>query len=188
MRKDCFNHADSHLFNMLVQGRTHQVPAGEVYRVGDVAIIDWEFSQIGPLGKDFGSIVAYPVACCFMHAVNGDFDSSNHVLNWIDQFWERYSSKLILGDYRNGLTLADVYRTMLGFMSIWAVAYDGLGIHLETWDIDEAKLVEVKSSLGMVSLASAFGIVPEDATLEEMLKIFHDVVRGEMDYLLALKL
>mmetsp|Transcript_10214 Transcript_10214/g.23923 ORF Transcript_10214/g.23923 Transcript_10214/m.23923 type:complete len:327 (+) Transcript_10214:663-1643(+) len=186
MQTDCYVHGDFHVFNVLVEESTEGL-SNQRGGNGDVALVDWEMSHCGPMGKDIGWFHAFPMACILAHTINGDKSSSISILKFLDGLWDAYSESIHLDD-KDNLSLADVYRQTLGFMGVLAQAYSTMGFHMNYLPIEEHRLedlAKVKDSLGVVALKClemGFGGA-EDMALPELRKRFKDTVLLEIDRL-----
>jgi len=147
-RSDCYIHGDSHVFNMLVEGKPPETLSDIVQSFnnykneeagtsggGDVAIIDWEMSHYGPIGKDIGYFYPFPLACAFAHAINGDLTSSNNILMFLEVLWNDYSSSIDLDD--KNVSLVDVYRQVLAFCGTITLVYSAFEFHMEYLPIED---------------------------------------------------
>lgn len=207
-RSDCYVHGDCHVFNMMVEGKqkslsdliksfndnneddNEEESTTTSSSAGDVALVDWEMSHCGPIGKDIGFFHPFPLACVFAHTLNGDLKSSKNILEFLDVLWNEYSSSIDLNNDRN-LSLVDVYRQVLAFCGVITVAYSALGFHMEYLPIEEERvddLTNVKESLGIVGLKFmniGFESDPatEATTLQELRNQFNEIIREEMDRL-----
>jgi len=187
MRTDCYIHGDCQAFNILVEGDLKALVNEDESSVGDVAFIDWEFSHVGPLGKDIGFAQCFPMACLLAHAINGDEASSKSILEFFDALWETYSASINLDG--KDLSLVDLYRQTIGFLGVMLQTYSGVGIHMDYLPLEEGNtedLIKVKESLGVLALECyEIGWLgrPEGATLEELRTRFSDAVQKEMNHL-----
>lgn len=179
-RKDCYVHGDTHVFNMLVEDNI-------LDNTGDIALVDWEMSHCGPVGKDIGIFYGFPLACVLAHAINGDTHSSENILHFLDALWKEYSTSI-----ESDVELADIYRQILGFSSLPLIAYSAIGFHMEYLPIDDQEgvgaedLEKVKESLGIIGLKFAStGFVNDNTmTLLELQNEFHTIVNEEIHHLL----
>jgi hypothetical protein len=187
MRTDCYIHGDCQAFNILVEGNLKALANEYESSVGDVAVIDWEFSHVGPLGKDIGFAQCFPMACLLAHAINGDEASSKSILEFFDTLWQTYSASINLEN--KDLSLVDLYRQTIGFLGVMLQTYSGMGIHMDYLPLEEGNvedLTKVKESLGVLALECyeiGWLCRPGDATVEELRTRFSDAIQKEMDHL-----
>jgi aminoglycoside phosphotransferase (APT) family kinase protein len=185
---DCIIHGDSHVFNMLVGAKPSIETLEHFSESGDVVLIDWEFSHIGPIGKDLGFFHPFPIAACLAHALNGELLSSENILNFLDTVWDEYAASV-----STERELSDIYKSMLAFCGVITVTYYNFGFHMEYLPIDEGNvegLNRVKESLGVLGLkfmSWGFGRSEVDVTLPEIRQKFKDAVAEEMQLLFPVK-
>mmetsp|Transcript_46830 Transcript_46830/g.52194 ORF Transcript_46830/g.52194 Transcript_46830/m.52194 type:complete len:685 (+) Transcript_46830:164-2218(+) len=174
-RTDCYIHGDCHLFNMLVEPAPTMESIIQSFRDdtdveyndnsgnnkndtdGNIALIDWEMSTVGPIGKDIGSFYAFPLACVFAHAINGDYTGSGQsILKFLDILWKEYTTSILLPPGKKGVdSIDDIYHQLLGYCGVSTIAYSFLGFHLEYLPIDRNRtdnLRRIKESLGIIGL------------------------------------
>lgn len=187
MRTDCYVHGDCHVFNMLVESAYKALTNEDESSNGDVAIIDWEFSHYGPMGKDLGWVQCFPMACILAHSINGETAVAESILAFCETLWDEYQASINLEG--KDLTAVDVYRQSVAFCGIMIIAYSGLGVHMEYLPIEEGNeedLTKVKDALGALALEFfeiGFRGKPEDATLDDLRKLVKDAIQKEMDFL-----
>ena len=182
---ECYIHGDYHLFNILSESNAKSLENG--IQSTDIAIIDWEFATTGPIGRDIGWMLAFPMACALAHTVNGDKASTDQIISFIDSVWETYSSSINLDG--KDLSLAGLYRRVLGYCGVIAAKNAKLGFHMDYLPIDKeasSDLARVKDSLGVVALDAieiGFLNAMEGASLEELRQRFMNTVQNELDFL-----
>jgi hypothetical protein len=183
--KESYIHGDFSPFNFLVESTAKSLENES--RSTDIAIVDWEFSCTGPIGKDIGWSQTFPIACALAHSVNGDSISTNEIILYMDTLWEKYSASIDL-DGKN-LSLTDLYRRVVGYCGTFATAYAHLGVHMDHLPIDEDAsddLDRVIDSLGVVALEGiemGFLNAAEGASLEELRERFKSTLQKELDFL-----
>jgi hypothetical protein len=186
-RKDCYIHGDCHMFNMLFEGTMQAAMNEDENTIGDVAIIDWEFAHCGPQGKDLGWVQVFPIACALAHAVNGDKENSDNIVQFLENFWEAYEASI--NQDGKDLSLVDIYRQVLAGLGIMLLVYSGVGVHCEYLPVEEGNekyMIEVKLSLGVLALECfemGYRGKLEGATLGELRKHFKDAIQTEIDLL-----
>lgn len=187
---DCMIHGDCHVFNMLVGAKPSIETLENFSESGDVVIIDWEFSRVGPIGIDVGYMMPFPIAACLTHALNGELSSSESILKFLDTVWDEY-----LATVSTERELSDVYNSALSFCGIILLVYYNMGYHMEFLPLDDADvegLTRVKESLGVIGLkflSWGFGRSDGevDLTLPELRKMFKVTVTEEMQRLSPIK-
>ena len=99
---------------------------------GDVCVVDWEMTYVGPIGKDVGFLHPFPIACAMAHALNGDHSAAMDIIKFLENVWETYSN-----DLSTKLELVDVYKSVLAYASVILLFYYDTGVHLEYLSIDD---------------------------------------------------
>lgn len=70
-KRDCLIHSDSHVFNILVEPKP-SIVALELFGLnGSMVLCDWEMAMAGPIGRDVGPALSFPIACYISHALHG---------------------------------------------------------------------------------------------------------------------
>merc|ERR1712238_217478 len=229
-RTDCYIHGDCYLFNMLVKPaptmesiiQSFQDDTDVEYNDsndnsgnnkndtdGNIALIDWEMSTVGPIGKDIGSFYAFPLACVFAHVINGDYTGSGQsILKFLDILWKEYTTSILLPPGKKGVdSVDDIYHQLLGYCGVSTIAYSFLGFHMEYLPIDGNRtnnLRRIKESLGIIGLkfmnigfaGSHDGISGRDSdghgdsageeklTLTALQKKFNEIIKEEINRLI----
>eukprot|EP00531_Pseudo-nitzschia_arenysensis_P001451 CAMPEP_0116151936 /NCGR_PEP_ID=MMETSP0329-20121206/20377_1 /TAXON_ID=697910 /ORGANISM="Pseudo-nitzschia arenysensis, Strain B593" /LENGTH=559 /DNA_ID=CAMNT_0003648611 /DNA_START=42 /DNA_END=1721 /DNA_ORIENTATION=- len=187
MRTDCYVHGDCHVFNMLVESTLKALQNEDESSFGDVAIVDWEFSHYGPMGKDLGWAQCFPLACVLAHSINGDAVIAESIVAFCENLWDEYYASIDLEG--KDLTAVDLYRQTVAFCGIMLSGYSGLGVHMEYLPVEEGNeedLTKVKDALGVLALEFfeiGFRGKPEGASLEDLRKLVKDAIQKEMDFL-----
>jgi len=187
MLTDCYCHGDSQAFNILVEEQLKSWVNEDESTIGDVTFIDWEFSHVGPIGRDIGTVYCFPIACLFAHAINVNKFTVKGILEFLDNVWETYAASIDLES--KDLSMEDVYRRVMGFLGIMISWYSAMGAHMNYLPIDEGNTedtAKVQESLGVLSLEvfeigflGAYG----GETVEQLRKRFNDALQKEIDHL-----
>ena len=187
-RSDCHIHGDCHVFNMLVGAKPSISTLENFNKCGDVCLIDWEMSHCGPIGKDIGFILPFPIAAIFAHALNGNASGATQILQFLDILWDEYSQAV-----STEVSVADVYKSVLSFAGVILVSYYKIGFHMEYLPLDEGNmdgLNRVKESLGLIGLKCmhwGFGQGCCDANESDLRQMFKDALDEEMKLLAPAK-
>ena len=174
-RQDCYVHGDAHVFNIMAEENdtddstakpiTTSVLNGS--RTGDFTLIDWEMSHCGPIGKDLGFFLPFPLACVLAHAANGDSAASNRILDCIETLWSDYSAAIEIASSSSSastqinktLNPADIYRQILGFSAVVLLAYSAFGFHIDTLPIEDKDIEGTEGSVQFKKVKESLGIL-----------------------------
>ena len=217
-RQDCYVHGDAHVFHIMVEENdtddsTAKPVTTTVLRTGNFTLIDWEMSHCRPIGKDLGFFLPFPLACVLAHAANGDSAASNRILDCIETLWSDYSAAIEIASSSSSASTqtnktlhpADIYRQILGFSSVFLLAYSVFGFHIDALPIEEkdiegtegnVQFKKVKESLGilglkLISIGFGRGCTTSNAndddtntlSLAELKMQFRDSIHEEMNRL-----
>jgi len=134
-RADCVIHNDCNLFNVLVaveennmngdqdtgdHGKTDysvdekknedittSLGMDNLARISRLVLPSWKMARLGPIGRDLGLPIAWPIACLLWHASQGRDYMVAEIWDFVQAFWEEYSEARWAGARTNmrGATL-----------------------------------------------------------------------------------
>ena len=184
--REVFLHNEYNLLNMLVVGKSQEDAS-----MPDLFICDMEQSLFGPVGKDAGTWIAYPLVYAFLHAAAGHKDEAFHILDCCDQFFDSYAKAAVEVCGKDQEFLNKHFRSSLG----WIAGFNTIVVYctgvMESLAMegfpDEAR-TKAKASAGYNGFRFAeIGFLDEnpDLTLEELRALFTKIVSDEINELLS---
>lgn len=190
----CLVHSDVHGFNVLVEPKPSIERLQDFGEKGTFKLVDWEMAYVGPVGRDIGIMMAFPIACALSHAISGAEDCAKDVLSFIDTFWVSYKLALCSDEDDNGLPgLPDIYRNACIWLSSFLLFYHIEEIHLEflplkkgTKDYDA-----VRDSLGVLGLRLlSVGCCPsfDNTSLANLEKMYESAISQQLEAMRIAKL
>jgi hypothetical protein len=90
-RRDCLIHSDTHAFNMLVEPK----PSTAIYDFakfaerGTFTLVDFEMSMAGPIGKDAGTFMSFPLCAVLAHARDSNNPDALDIRRLMHTFWDQ---------------------------------------------------------------------------------------------------
>ena len=130
--REALVHSDLHCFNILVEKK----PDPEVWDSfgcrGNFMLCDWEMAFCGPVGRDLGVFLAFPISCVVSHAANTQISDAYKLLNVAKLFLNTYLDEL---DERYDQTAT--IRAIMGWTGWFLYVYASMDIHLEFLPVEE---------------------------------------------------
>ena len=179
--RECLIHSDSHPFNILTEAK----PSAESFGPnGEMILCDWEQAMAGPVGRDVGLALAFPIACYIAHALKGRIVGS--IREYIDTLVDNYLSKMEKVGMR-GHNRVSLYRNIMG----WCGWLQFLPLHMMkardtfTGNDSEADLTFVRDALGVLGLklmrfSMDDDLISKSATFDEVRNIFQEMLDEEI--------
>jgi len=111
-RREILCHSDTHPFNVLVEPVLRMETDSSSSNIGSrgskatpqtlfgpdgsFVLCDWEMSFVGPVGRDVGMFLPFPISCAFRHAVQGKREEAEHLLDVTVEFLDAYAAAMRL--------------------------------------------------------------------------------------------
>jgi thiamine kinase-like enzyme len=185
--RDCLVHADPHGFNLLVE------PKAGVDAVfgaeGSISLVDWEMCIVGPVGRDVGIFLPFPIAAVLAHTRAGNFEGALAMRVLLADFWEIYQAALLEGG-KSEQFVRHAFVNSVAWCGwfMYLLVSGGFHFHLLQYEND-GDFEAITSSLAMIGLKSmkiGFTKLPfaeEFLTLGELKSNFWSMVDDEMSAL-----
>ena len=185
LKKDCLAHSDTHVFNILVEKKPDISTLEYFGPDGRYVLCDWELTMSSCVGRDIGLTFTFPVACIIAHAMNGNRVASEHILTCMDLLWTAYSSTLIHAGNKHISDLPFIYRSVMGQLGCFLfTVYYNFGAQVEFLPLEGDQMKLVRESMGFLGLTfMMIGFDPNnaDASLEDLLFLFHNAMEKEIN-------
>lgn len=94
-KRECLVHSDCHVFNILVEAKPSIEKLEAFGPDGTVVLCDWEMAYAGPMGRDVGLAMSFPIGCMVAHALNGHMDANKSINQYISSLLDSYSARMI---------------------------------------------------------------------------------------------
>lgn len=111
-KRDCLIHSDAHAFNILVESKPSVAQLEVFGPSGKFVLCDWEMSMAGPMGRDVGLALSFPIACIIAHGINGN--NTESINDYIKSLLDCYCSKMVEFG-RTEKEIAALYRNIIGW-------------------------------------------------------------------------
>lgn len=187
IERDCLVHGDAHPFNILVEPKPSIEELEKFGKQGSFVLCDWENAQMGPIGRDMGLLSAWPFACAFAHAVQGNGKVAHHLVGCMYSFWESYAAALVAKGGKDEEFLKETYRDSLGWTGFSLVfIVHMLRLNCENLPLEGVPEFEQNKAYGSISytgvkcLQWGFTDFDKDLSLDELNSKFMDTVAGEI--------
>jgi thiamine kinase-like enzyme len=188
-RKQCYSHTDAHAFNILVGEK----PSIEEFdEDGNVVLIDWEGSKRSYPGDDLGNLYGFPVSCILAHTLNGNTESVENTLNFLDTFWEEYCSRAQVESYDNE-DFSQIYRQLLTRCGLYLMGNTLVDAHMQYLPLEKNNAVamaKAKKSQGIIGLKFfriGIGLEDPNLSLPELRQKFKSIITEEKRNLLPVQ-
>lgn len=182
-KRDCLIHSDCHVFNTLVEAKPSIEELEAFGPNGTVVICDWEMAMAGPMGRDIGLALHFPVSCMIAHALNGHSEANESIKIYINTLIDVYCSRMIEAG-KTPEEMADILRNIAG----WCGWYQYLAVYVlnvqDSYPVesDEKKkyLRDAIGILGMnlMRLSYDTDYVPVSTGFDDIRKVF-DSLQGD---------
>jgi len=93
-KRDCLIHSDCHVFNILVEAKPSIEKLEFFGADGTMVLCDWEMAMAGPIGRDIGLAMSFPICCMIGHALVGHSDANESIEIYINTLIDSYLSKM----------------------------------------------------------------------------------------------
>jgi len=188
--RECLAHNDTHVFNILVEKKPNINTLEQFGPEGKYALCDWEMTISTNFGRDIALFYTFPVSCIVAHAINGNKQSAEKILDLINLFWTEYTSALHEFSQKDSKDLCAIYRSVVGQLGWWNFHVNYvLDIHIEFLPFEgnltsAAKAKESLGYLGLKWLELAYGKNYANESIESLQSIFQSTMNHEITFLL----
>lgn len=183
-QRDCLIHSDSHVFNILVESKP-SIQELELFGPnGTMVLCDWEMAMAGPMGRDVGLALSFPIACYVAHALNGEVveSISEYITTLVDCYLENMDEA-----GASCLDKVSLYRNIIG----WSGWFQFIALHWSrVQDVypvqdSEANKLYVQDAMGvlgmkMMQFAMDDEQIPNTSTIEEAKVMFEEMLQEEV--------
>ena len=212
--QDCLVHNDLHAFNILVNPQPAKgdetIDDGELGALSrfavpwvkadkdlSVKICDWEVAGLGPIGRDVGLLIGWPIACLLWHTKLGSELKAVEILDLINDIWDEYHDALKMYGEKDEVFLAKTFRNVIGwagwFLFVNVYTY---GAFTEHWipnkqsQSNSKDMDHVRDSIGYVGLKllhmGFYGDEESQVSLFELRDGFFHALQSEQDAMLGI--
>jgi len=152
-KRDCLVHSDSHVFNVSVEAKPSIDNMESFGPDGSMVLCDWEMAFAGPIGKNIGLALAFPIGCMITHAINGHSDTSKSLHSYIDDLWDCCSSRLMEAG-KTSDEIAVIQKNIVGWCGCFQfLAFYCIGCQREFFPVDNEEMRKnVHDALGVLGL------------------------------------
>ena len=182
-------HSDSHSFNTLVEASADN--SQEFGPDGALVLVDWEMAMVGPIGRDAGLALSWPVSCLLAHSLLGDENAKANISEAMDILWDEYAG-VLRSKGKDEEFLRMTYRNSIAWLG-WFVFFVHYSNRAQTEFlpveyVSEADQSELFQSIGVASLKlfdlgfSTQGYY-DDLTLDELREEMKLILAEESDFL-----
>lgn len=151
---------------------------------GTVVIDDWEMAMGGPIGKDIGLALAYPVGCMIAHALNGHSDANVSIDDFSNTLIDTYCSKMVEAG-NTPKQIATIVRNVVGWTG-WFQYFTFYILDVFPFPVEsEASKTRLRDALGILGfkllrVSYDTDYVAASATAEDIRKIFDTLLEEEI--------
>ncbi|KAL3782952.1 hypothetical protein ACHAW5_002733 [Stephanodiscus triporus] len=187
-QRDCLIHSDPHVLNILVEAKPSIEDVGGFGPDGTVILCDWEMAMAGPIGKDVGSALSFPIGCMIAHGMNGRLDANVCIDKYVNTLLDTYLSQIEV----DGKTVEQVVATLRNIFG-WCGRFLYFVYYVRN-DQEQGRLFPVYSDLSKERLRDSLGVlglklmrlsydndhVPASTSLDEVRKTFNSLLQEEV--------
>lgn len=124
-QRDCLIHSDCHAFNILVEAKPSIEELEAFGKNGTMVLCDWEMAMAGPIGRDIGLAMSFPIGCMIAHAMNGHSEANESIEIYINALLDTYFA--IMADAgKTEKEMAGILRSIVG----WCGWFSYLGFYV----------------------------------------------------------
>lgn len=189
-KRDCLIHADSHVFNTLVEAKPSIEHLERFGPDGTMVLVDWEMAMAGSIGQDVGKGLAFPIGCLISHAMSGHMEANDSIQAHINILIDTYFSRL----KEAGKTedeLASILKIIAGwcgwfqYIAFYLFRDDPHNSQVHNFPVEVVNKAHLCDSIGVLSLklmrlAYDDDYITESASLEEVRKVFDHLIEDEV--------
>jgi len=182
-QRDCLIHGDSHVFNILVEAKPSIEELEDFGPNGTMVLCDWEMAMAGPIGRDIGLALTFPIGCMIAHGMKGQWEESIEV--YINSLIDKYCSRMVDAG-KTTKEMANILRNIVGncgwFMYL---PFYILNVH-DTFPVDAEYKSRHHDALGilglkMMRLAYDTDYIPDSSGAVEIRGLFDSLRKEEVD-------
>eukprot|EP00804_Cyclotella_cryptica_P027295 CCRYP_014385-RA/>CCRYP_014385-RA protein AED:0.39 eAED:-0.67 QI:0/0/0/1/0/0/2/0/468 len=183
-RQDCLIHSDAHAFNILVESKPSVAELEGFGPSGKFVLCDWEMSMAGPMGRDVGLALSFPIACLIAHGINSSKTES--INEYITSLLDCYCSRMVeLGKTENEITA--LYRNIIGWSGYFQFgAFYFANCFVDFFPVQNARDREyVRDAMGILGLKlMRFSFdplyLPKSTNIDQMKVFFRELLEDEV--------
>lgn len=185
-RSDCIIHNDCTLFNILVVvdetnmnedcgeddhsveekkrvDSSSSLAMDNLLRTSRLVLPNWRMARPGPIGRDLGLTIAWPIACLLWHASQGRDAMVAEIWDFVQAFWEEYSKarwpsgpKIMRGTNTPATTSSTrIFRNMIA----WCGWYLYVKIYQQQEHVELFLLTGSNAMISRCNLLESIGVV-----------------------------
>jgi hypothetical protein len=172
------------VFNILVESKP-SIQELELFGPnGTMVLCDWEMAMAGPMGRDVGLALSFPIACYVAHALNGEVVESipEYITTLVDCYLENMDET-----GASCLDKVSLYRYIIG----WSGWFQFLALHrakcqdtypLRDNQCNKEYIQDAMGVLGMKMMQFAMDDeqIPNTSTIEEAKVMFEEMLEEEV--------
>ena len=188
MQRDCLIHSDPHVLNILVEAKPSIGEMNEFGPNGTVVLCDWEMAMAGPIGKDVGSALSFPIGCMIAHGLNGRLEANVCIDNYVNTLLDTYLSRIEV----DGKATEEIVATLRNIFG-WCGRFLYFVFYVRN-DQEQGRLFPVHSDMNKERLRDSLGVlglklmrlsydndhVPASTGLDEVRKTFNSLLQEEV--------
>ena len=174
--REALCHNDCHQFNILFAGNDKDESNH------DFILCDWEMSFAGPQGRDGGIAQSYAIACSVCHAMLGDRDKAEHLLNATIGFWDAYE-QVFRKAGKSDAELKPIILKALGVIAFLNfMVYYQYGLMAEVMPLGDlpqeqaSKAMAAYGAIGLEFMAIAYGEAGDSLSYSELRKCYKNII------------
>lgn len=185
-QRDCLIHSDSHVFNILVESKPSIEELESFGPSGKMVLCDWEMAMAGPMGRDVGLAISFPIACYVAHALNGEVVQSifEYITVLVDCYLDKMEEAAGITDSKKVV----LYRNIIG----WSGWFQFIALHWKKCQDsypdkgNASNAAYVQDSMGLLGLMMMRFALDGDtqsnnsATLDDVKSAFTAMLRDEV--------
>lgn len=182
---DCLIHSDSHAFNILVEAKPSIEQLEDFGPDGSVTLCDWEMAMAGPIGRDIGLAITFPLSCMIAHGLKGQVGAIQSIEVFINSLLDTYCSRMVEAG-KTTKEMAKIMRNIVGTLGMFEyLAYYILRVpHYAPVDAqDKERHYDSVGILGLKLMRLGFDTdyVPESTGVAEIRAEFDSLRGAEMN-------
>jgi len=183
-QRDCLCHYDSHVFNILVEAKPSIEELEDFGPNGTMVLCDWEMTMAGPIGRDIGLALPFPIGCMIAHGLKGQWEESIEV--YINSLIDTYCSRMVEAGKTTD-EIANILRNMVGICGWFMyLPFYILNIQDTAFPVDAEYKSRHHDALGILGLKfMRLGFdtdyMPDTAGAVEIRALFNSLLKEEVD-------
>ena len=170
-------------------GNEEESPLNNHQQHHRLVIPHWQTARTGPIGRDLGIPIAWPLACLFWHANQGREATALEILEFITAFWDSYSRASNYHSGKNHRSMSPrVFRNMMAWCGwfLYVQMYQG-SFHMDQFSFagpnaaqDKLRFFESIGVVGLNLMHVGFSGLNPEFTIEELRAKFLGLVQDEL--------